>query len=260
MGAAVVSGRKSCQDHPLGPGETRKYSSKTVVKKSRNAKELTESLFSNKVDAAQTQRADAEIFADASQKTDFSANASGSFKIGVYDVHADAHVGGDQSVASKNTKRDMHENVLKSAQEYRDQHRLELTIEETSENEVTSSSEIRNPNDELTVTYLFYELQRRYLVSELLHRATPVILVANDVPAPHEIDEAWLVRHDWILKRVILDDSFLPALAYLGSEFAGQEARPIDSRCRCSTRRTLWISCRGRCSSPTRRSTRPPPA
>ena len=212
---------------PLGPGETRKYTTKTVVKKSRNAKELDESLRSRKEDSSQTQRTDAEIFANANQKTDFAANASGSFKIGVYDVHADTHVGGDQSAESKNSKRDQRESVLKAAQEYRDQHRLEVTTDETSESEVTSSSEIRNPNDELTVTYLFYELQRRYLVSELLHAATPVILVANDVPAPQEIDEAWLVRYDWILKRVMLDDSFLPALAYLGSEFAGQESALI---------------------------------
>ena len=212
---------------PLAPGETRKYSTKKVVKKSRNAKELNDSLYSNKVDQSQTQRDDAEIFNDANQRTDFSANASGSFKIGVYDVHADTHLGTNQGVASKNTKRDMHEYVFKSAQEYRDQHRLEVTTEETSESEVTSSREIRNPNDELTVTYLFYELQRRYLVSESLYRATPVILVANDVPAPHEVDETWLVRYDWILKRVMLDDSFLPALAYLGSEFAGQETALI---------------------------------
>jgi hypothetical protein len=212
---------------PLGPAETRKYTAKTVVRKSRNAKELNESLRSDKEDSSQTQRTDAEIFTNANQKTDFAANASGSFKIGVYDVNADTHFDNNQSVDSKNTKRDQRESVLKSAQEYRDQHRLEITTDQSREDEVTSSSEIRNPNDELTVTYLFYELQRRYLVSESLHRATPVILVANDVPAPHEIDEAWLVRYDWILKRVILDNSFLPALAYLGSEFAGREAALI---------------------------------
>jgi hypothetical protein len=212
---------------PLGPGEARKYTTKMVVKKSRNAKELNESLRSDKEDNSQTQRVDAEIFVNANQKTDFAANASGSFKIGVYDVNADTHFNKDLGVDSKNTQRSLHESVLKSAQEYRDQHRLEVTTDKSSEDEITSSSEIRNPNDELTVTYLFYELQRRYLVSESLHRATPVILVANDVPAPHEIDEAWLVRHDWILKRVILDNSFLPALTYLGSEFTGQETALI---------------------------------
>ena len=62
-------------------------------------------------------------------------------------------------------------------------------------------------------------MKRRYLVDESLHKATPVILVANDVPAPHEVDESWLLRYDWILKRAILDDSFLPALTYISSDY-----------------------------------------
>ena len=73
------------------------------------------------------------------------------------------------------------------------------------------------------MTYLFYELQRTYKISEKIHKLTPVILVANDVPAPHEIDDAWLIEHDWILKRVILDDSFRPALEYLTKSFVGAE-------------------------------------
>jgi hypothetical protein len=50
-----------------------------------------------------------------------------------------------------------------------------------------------------------------------------VILVANDVPAPHDIDDAWLIQHDWILRRAILDDSFRPALDYLTKSFVGAE-------------------------------------
>ena len=42
---------------------------------------------------------------------------------------------------------------------------------------------ITNSNQELPVTYLFYELERRVGISEKLHRVTPVILVANEVPA-----------------------------------------------------------------------------
>ena len=227
MGAPVLSGRQSRGDHSAGAGETRKYTTKKVVKKSRNRKALDDSLHTDKQDSSKTQRDDAEIFADASQQTSFGANASGTFKIGVYDVHADTHLNQNQAATSKNTKRDMREYVMKSAQEYRDQHRTEIEEVTSTEDETTSSREIRNPNDELTVTYLFYELQRRYLVSETLHRAMPVVLVANDVPAPQEVDEAWLVRHDWILKRVILDDSFLPALTYLAGEFAGRETALI---------------------------------
>ena len=65
---------------PLAPGETRKYTTKKVVKKSRNRKALDDSLHTDKQDSSQTQRDDAEIFADASQKTAFGANASGSFQ------------------------------------------------------------------------------------------------------------------------------------------------------------------------------------
>jgi hypothetical protein len=113
--------------------------------------------------------------------------------------------------------------VLKSAQEYRQQHRTEIDTTETQETEETTFHEIQNPNDELTVTYLFYELQRTYKITERIHQLTPVILVANDVPAPHQIDDAWLVQHDWILRRAILDDSFRPALDYLTQSFTGAE-------------------------------------
>ena len=50
-----------------------------------------------------------------------------------------------------------------------------------------------------------------------------MILVANDVPAPSEIDDAWLVQHDWILNRTLLDNSFKPALDYLKKGFVGAE-------------------------------------
>ena len=117
----------------------------------------------------------------------------------------------------------MRESVLKSAQEYRQQHRMEVDTSESTETEATTFHEIQNPNDELAVTYLFYELQRTYRISERIHKLTPVILVANDVPAPHEIDDAWLIQHDWILRRAILDDSFRPALDYLTKSFVGAE-------------------------------------
>ena len=125
--------------------------------------------------------------------------------------------------SSRQTKREFHEAVTKSSQDYRNERRIEVSTEEIREDETTSYREIRNPNDELTVTYLFYELQRRYLVDETLYRATPVILVANDVPSPEEVDQAWILRNDWIIKRAILDDSFLPALDYLSANYTGEE-------------------------------------
>ena len=196
---------------PLAPQETRRYTTKTVVKRTRNMKEISDSLRSGKDESGDTGRVDAEIVDRAKNQTSFQANADGSYGNGnLYKISAGMQQRTDQAVESAQTKREFHESVVKSAQEYRNEHRLEISTEETREDETTSFREIRNPNDELTVTYLFYELQRRYLVDESLHKITPVVLVANDVPAPHEVDQGWILRYDWILKRTILDDSFLP--------------------------------------------------
>lgn len=208
---------------PLAPQETRKFTTKTVVKKTRNVKEIQDSLRSGKDESSETSRADAEIVERAKNDTNFKSNASGSYGAAVYKVEGGVSSGNDQSVESAQTKKEFHEAVLKTSQEYRNERRMEISTEETREDETTSTREIRNPNDELTVTYLFYELQRRYLVDEALYRATPVILVANDVPSPDEVDQAWILRYDWIIKRVILDDSFLPALEYLSTNYTGEE-------------------------------------
>src|SRR5258708_38606305 len=58
---------------------------------------------------------------------------------------------------------------------------------------------------------------------ENLHKVPPVILVTNSVPAPDDVDPSWLPRHDWILRRTMLDKSFLPALDYLSTNLTGAE-------------------------------------
>ena len=79
----------------------------------------------------------------------------------------------------------------------------------------------QTPNEELTVTYLFYELQRRYRLDEKLHRVQPVILVAQEFT--DNIDEDWIVAHDWILRQHLLHPSFMPALDYLATKVVGDE-------------------------------------
>ncbi|WP_143326030.1 hypothetical protein, partial [Paraburkholderia ribeironis] len=209
---------------PLAPQEVRKYTTRTVIQKKRNVREIDDSLRVAKDDSSDATRLDGEIVSRAKNSSNFQQNASGSFgNDAIYKVSAGIQQGQDQSIESAQTKRDFHEAVSKSAQELRNEHRTEVTTDESREEESTSYREIRNPNDELTVTYLFYELQRRYKVSETLNKITPVILVANDVPSPHEVDESWLIRHDWIIKRTILDDSFAPALEYLSTNYTGVE-------------------------------------
>jgi hypothetical protein len=208
---------------PLAPKEIRRYTTRAVTKKTRATKEIEDSLQTRRSESSDTTRADGEIVKKAQERTHFNMGAEETFGGDGFSIKATQSAGGDAGKDSAQTKKEMRESVLKSAQEYRQQHRMEVDSTETTETEATTFHEIQNPNDELAVTYLFYELQRQYKISERIHELTPVILVANAVPAPEQIDDAWLVEHDWILRRAILDDSFRPALEYLTKGFVGAE-------------------------------------
>ncbi len=209
---------------PLAPKEIRRYTTRKVTKKTRATKELEDQLQTRRTESSDTGRVESQIVERAQEKTSFNITAKESIgEKDAWQVESAQGFGGEQDKASERTKREFRENVQKSAQEYRQQHRVEVDTSESQELEETTFHEIQNPNDELTVTYMFYELQRTYRISERIHKLTPVILVANDVPAPNEIDDAWLVEHDWILRRTILDDSFRPALDYLKESFVGAE-------------------------------------
>jgi len=209
---------------PLAPKEVQRYTTRSVTKSSRAEKELNDNVNTQRSEATDTTRAAEEIITKAVKKTNFNVNAQETFgKEGAWSVTATESGGGSSENDSTKTKRDFRESVLKSSREYREQHKVEVEVSESLEMEATTFHEIQNPNDELAVTYLFYELERTYKISEQLYKLTPVILVANAVPAPNDIDDAWLIENDWILNRAILDDSFRPALNYLTKSFTGAE-------------------------------------
>jgi hypothetical protein len=208
---------------PMAPKEVVRYTTKTVTKKTRAQKELEDRLQTRRNEAQDTARVEQEIVNKAMEKTSWNLSAKETFGGEGMSVEATESGSGEARKDSARTKKEFRESVMKSAEEYKQQHRTEVDVTESTEEETTFFHEITNPNDELAVTYLFYELQRQYKISERLHRLTPVILVANAVPAPHEIDDAWLVQHDWILNRAIVDDSFRPALDYLAKSFTGAE-------------------------------------
>lgn len=209
---------------PLAPREVRRYTTKHVSKTTRSRKQLEDNVRTTKTEADSTSRVEREIITKAEEKTNFKATAKEDFGAeGGMKIGLTQDVGGDQSKSSAETKKHFHEAVLKSAQEYRQQNKIEIDTTSSEETEGTTFHEIQNPNDELTVTYLFYELQRTYRISEKIHKVTPVVLVANKVPLPEEITDGWLMQHDWIIRRASLDDSFKPALDYLTKSFVGAE-------------------------------------
>jgi hypothetical protein len=208
---------------PLAPKEVRKFSKKLVMRKTRKDREVENSLRSRRDEASETSRVETDILQKAQRKTNFSLTAEGGFQLEIASGKTTTSLGNEASVSSEEVKKDFREAVFKATEEYKQERTLEINTEGAEESETVESGEITNPNDELAVTFLFYELQRRYRISEKIHRLTPVILVAQEVPKPEEIDDAWLIAHDWILRRVLLDDTFQPALVYLSTKIVGEE-------------------------------------
>lgn len=207
----------------LAPGETRKFTSKRVVKETVSRKVITKSTQANSLQTSESSRAESEIMSRATTATNFKMTTHGSFNIGIGSFDATNEFGGNTESVSSTNKKGFHEATVKAAEEYRLERSLEIDSSQSIDIEESRSGEISNPNNEITVTYLLYELQRRFSVSEFLYRVRPVIMVAQEVPDPNQIDEAWLVQYQWIIARVLLDESFRPALNYLTGGFAGDE-------------------------------------
>ncbi len=222
---------------PLAPKQTQKVVITRKTTKKRTQKELENNLRVLKQETSETNRAEQEIANKASNNTSFSFSneAKGDMEVGSDTTTTTFKQ--DAAKSSDDVKKSFHEAVFKAAQEFKQERTTEINTEETEDYESVETTEITNPNDEIAVTFLYYELQRRYRIYERLYRVQPVVLVAQEFPQPGDIDQAWLVRHDWILKRTILDDSFLPVLNNLaqtaGDEIALEEMRINVNQQRC---------------------------
>jgi hypothetical protein len=206
----------------LAPKEMCKVSSKRVVKKERSVKEMEANLRNTKDETNETMRSEAEIVQKAQNKTNFNLSAKGSINTGIKSGEVSTSFTRDAEASSQDTKKSFHEAVLKASQEFKDERKLEVETKASDESEFIDSSEITNPNDELTVTYLFYELQRRYRVTEHLHKLMPVVFVAMEVPNPNrDAIEKVIMTHSWIVNRVLLDDRYRAALDYLCTRSSG---------------------------------------
>jgi hypothetical protein len=215
---------------PLAPKEERKYSVKVTRNEKRSSKEARKNNSSLTTEQSETARVEAEIIKKAQTKTTFSATAEGDYDIGISSGKGTTSFGVEAIGESAQNRKDIRDSLQKAVQAYTLETSTEVVTETDYSQEYNESGTISNPNDELAVTYLFYELQKRYRVSESVYRVMPSVLVAQEMPLPSQITEAWVIAHDWILNRYLLDDSFRPTLLYLannsvGDDFALRELR-----------------------------------
>lgn len=212
---------------PLGPEQSIKITKKEKKKRRRLEKELESNLSNSKFSSEAKSRAEAEILAKAIGKTSFTNTATGTISFGPEEVlggggSSTSSFTADAESHSQDTKKNMRESVIKAAEERKRETKIEIETEETFDSEYTESTELKNPNASIVCNFLLYELQRRYRINEKLHRLKSVVLVAQEMPRANEIDSAWIIQYDWIINRVLLDDSFKPALVYVSTTFVSE--------------------------------------
>ena len=169
---------------PLAPKEVRRYTTRRVTHKSRAQKELQDTQISSTASSASTSRAEGEIVKRARNATSFNQTAEATVSVGVFEGRFGTTFGVEAERESSDTKRKLPRVGAQRRAGVSPAAQVEVEVSSSEETESTTFGEITNPNDEITVTYLFYELERQYKVSERIHRLTPVLMVANAVPAP----------------------------------------------------------------------------
>jgi len=208
----------------LAPKETISITMRRVVKTSFNRKQIQSNQQMRKDEEKETMRDEAEVVTRAQAKSNYALSSQGGYDFGPLGSGGfTTNFSKDKESGSQETKRAFLEAVRSAGQEIRDESKWEQETGETIETENIEKHEISNPNDELALTYIFYELQRRTKCFTRLKSVRPVILVGQHVPRPDEINDDWVRRHDWVIKRFLPDDSFRPALDYLATRERGDK-------------------------------------
>ncbi len=197
---------------PLAPKQIEKVSTK-IIKRSKISKntELTTSEEST-TESNDTTKDSSELIKEASSTFGWNVEAELS----------QGWIGGGMKVSggtnsntenqSKETSAKLSETMQKLATKTRTESKVIVSTESETTYEKTSSSEIQNPNEEIPITCVYSKLQRQYEIFTSLAEVQEVIMVAERVPRPEEINYKWVKKYDWIIAKVLLDDSFGEAL------------------------------------------------
>jgi hypothetical protein len=206
---------------PLGPGQTEKVTIRRVVR-DKVSRQLTDaSSTDSETESSNKTTISSEIVEEASRssKWHIDQSAQGGVNMGVWNAGGSTQAGyeSQSSSTSRDTKKRLNDVAQRTSAKMRRESRLVVSTERETTLETTQTSEIRNPNEELAVTYYYYALQQQYEVKTGLASVEPVVFVGERLPKPGELTVAWIQRHDWLLGQNLLDDSFRGILSRIST-------------------------------------------
>lgn len=195
---------------PLGPGQSEKVSTKVI----RRGKTTTSSETTTEIETSSktgtTSKDSSEVVREAASSENWNISASASYGIGGvgFGASLSGEYGGSSSKSSRDTSSSLSEAMSEAASKMRQQTKVVVATEREESFESSMESEVRNTNDEVPLTLMYHTLQNLYDVSTALQAVERVVFVPERLPAPYEIDAAWVRRYDWIIAAELIDESF----------------------------------------------------
>jgi hypothetical protein len=193
---------------PLGPKQSERVTTKTSTSRKQSSyKEVIDSQESTS-EVSGTAKTSAEIIADSTATVSTELSAKVSIPIKLASAEVGSTLGTELSSASKETKSSLNERMERTTQRMRNDVKVSVSNEFQSTMDYERSTEISNPNDDIAITYLYSRLQQQYELTTRLNQVENVVFVPERLPSRHELTESWIVRHDWVIAKNLLDESF----------------------------------------------------
>lgn len=200
---------------PLTPSEIQTTKLQVTVRRRKKRTSKETNLVRRTSDESSIGRTEIEAMEKTAQAMSAQVTSEGKFNIGIGSIGGTSTFNGNTSAESQRVHKSFAEMSRKASQEVRRETEVQYEIEVNDESVSESTRTLHNANDEMTITYVLYELERRYRVQSQLQAVQPVLLVAMPMPKPNDIDDAWLIEHAWIIRDVLLDRVFEEALDLL---------------------------------------------
>lgn len=202
---------------PLGPGQTERVTTKIVRRYKRTTSLETTTSVETQTETSESTKDSSEIVNEAMKAWDLSHSHEANVNWGFVSAKGSTSIGFKDEDRSKETSSSLSEAMRKTAEKIRRDTKVTVSTESEQTVETEQFSEIKNPNNEIAITFEYHKLQHQYEVFTHLAEMQMVVFVAEDLPTAGQLCNATymerlLRENDWILAKVLKDESYRETL------------------------------------------------
>jgi hypothetical protein len=220
---------------PLGPGQTERVTTKIIRRHKRTTSLETTTSVETQTETSESTKDSSEIVNEAMKAWDLSHSHEANVSWGVLSAKGSTSIGYKDEDRSKETSSSLSEAMRKTAEKIRRDTKVTISTESEQTVETEQFSEIKNPNNEIAITYEYHKLQHQYEVFTRLAEMQMVVFVAEDLPTAEQLCDATymerlLRENDWILAKVLKDESYRETLNELSQHVSEAQDSDLDGK------------------------------